>query len=258
LAIRARFEFAAGSWCIPAPPTPPFISTLGRPARREQATAEKEISARSDVYSLASVLYEMLTGQPPHLGGSAQAIIMKIIAEPVEVVTRYRKSVPSNVAAALARALEKVPADRFASSLASPMRCAIRRSRHVRSTRLLVRACRVGGSTGQRCRSRWRAHCCSWQRRGAGCAPRQAADGLHPVPYGWRSIRRTTFGDYPAPALSPDGTRLAFFAPDAAGVIQLWVRSLDAPAASAVPGTAGDEADLSQQPFWSPDGRSIA
>src|SRR5688500_15805875 len=84
----------------------------------EQATAEKEISARSDVYSLASVLFEMLAGQPPHLGGSAQQIIMKIIAEPVETVTRYRKSVPPNVAAALAKALEKLPADRFESAKA--------------------------------------------------------------------------------------------------------------------------------------------
>ena len=47
----------------------------------EQATAEKEISARSDVYSLASVLYEMLAGQPPHSGGSAQQVIMKILTE---------------------------------------------------------------------------------------------------------------------------------------------------------------------------------
>ena len=77
----------------------------------EQATAEKEITPRSDVYSLASVLYEMLAGEPPHSGGSAQAIIMKIIAEPAQLVTQLRKSVPTNVAAALDMALQKVPAD---------------------------------------------------------------------------------------------------------------------------------------------------
>jgi eukaryotic-like serine/threonine-protein kinase len=84
----------------------------------EQATAEKEIGARSDVYSLASVLYEMLAGQPPHIGGSAQQIIMKIITEQAAPVTQYRKSVPQHVAAALAVALEKLPADRFPSAQA--------------------------------------------------------------------------------------------------------------------------------------------
>ena len=79
----------------------------------EQATADKEITARSDVYSLASVLYEALSGEPPHTGGSAQQVIMKIIAEPAQPVTALRKSVPPNVAAALAKALEKLPADRF-------------------------------------------------------------------------------------------------------------------------------------------------
>jgi serine/threonine-protein kinase len=84
----------------------------------EQATAEKEISARSDVYSLGSVLYEMLTGDPPHTGSSAQQIIMKIITTPADLVTVHRKSVPANVAAAVARSLEKLPADRFESAKA--------------------------------------------------------------------------------------------------------------------------------------------
>jgi len=66
-----------------SPGTPHYMSP-------EQATADKEISARSDVYSLASVLYEMLAGEPPHMGNSAQAIIMKIIAEPVAPVTTRR------------------------------------------------------------------------------------------------------------------------------------------------------------------------
>jgi Tol biopolymer transport system component len=82
----------------------------------EQATAEKEITGRSDIYSLASVLYEMLTGEPPHMGNSAQQIIMKIITEPAAPVTKLRKSVPPHVAAAIATALEKLPADRFASA----------------------------------------------------------------------------------------------------------------------------------------------
>ena len=58
----------------------------------EQATADKQITARSDVYSLASVLYEMLTGSPPHVGSSAQQIIMKIVAEEAAPVTQLRKS----------------------------------------------------------------------------------------------------------------------------------------------------------------------
>src|SRR5215831_11840564 len=84
----------------------------------EQATAEKEITPRSDVYSLGSVLYEMLAGQPPHLGGAAQQVIMKIITDAAEPVTKYRKSVPPHVAAAVDKALEKLPADRFETAKA--------------------------------------------------------------------------------------------------------------------------------------------
>ena len=73
---------------------------------------------RADIYSLATVLYEMLAGEPPHLGATAQQIILKIIAEPVPLLTSRRKSVPPNVSAAIAQALEKLPADRFESSKA--------------------------------------------------------------------------------------------------------------------------------------------
>ena len=68
----------------------------------EQATAEKELTGRSDVYSLGAVLYEMLTGEPPHLGNSTQQIILKIVTDEARPVTELRKSVPPNVAAATA------------------------------------------------------------------------------------------------------------------------------------------------------------
>jgi len=84
----------------------------------EQATAEKDLTNRSDIYSLGVVLYEMLTGDPPHTASSVQQIIMKIVTEDAAPVTNMRKSVPANVAAAVAKALEKLPADRFASAKA--------------------------------------------------------------------------------------------------------------------------------------------
>jgi serine/threonine-protein kinase len=82
----------------------------------EQATAEKHLTNRSDIYSLGAMLYEMLTGDPPHTGSSAQQIIMKIVTDDARPVTELRKSVPPNVAAAVGEALEKLPADRFTNA----------------------------------------------------------------------------------------------------------------------------------------------
>src|SRR5262245_19934082 len=84
----------------------------------EQATADKHITNRSDIYSLGSVLYEMLTGEPPHTGASAQAISAKIVTDEARPVRELRKAVPPHVAAAVAKALEKLPADRFDSAKA--------------------------------------------------------------------------------------------------------------------------------------------
>ena len=82
----------------------------------EQASADRDVSARSDLYALACVLYEMLAGEPPHTGSTAQAVLMRILTEDPRDVTDVRKSVPPNVRDALTKALEKLPADRFESA----------------------------------------------------------------------------------------------------------------------------------------------
>ena len=82
----------------------------------EQAMGEREITARSDVYALGAVTYEMLTGEPPFSGPTAQAIVAKVMtAEPAEI-TSLRKTVPVHVADAVHIALQKLPADRFPSA----------------------------------------------------------------------------------------------------------------------------------------------
>ncbi len=84
----------------------------------EQATADRDLSARSDVYSLGCVLYEMIAGQPPHTGPSAQSVLMRILTEDPRDLVELRRSVPRHVAAVVAKAIEKLPADRFESAQA--------------------------------------------------------------------------------------------------------------------------------------------
>jgi TolB-like protein/tetratricopeptide (TPR) repeat protein len=79
----------------------------------EQATGGGELDARSDVYSLAAVVYEMLAGEPPHTGPTVQAVIAKLLTERPTRIRTVRDTVPEGIDTAVAKALAKVPADRF-------------------------------------------------------------------------------------------------------------------------------------------------
>ena len=82
----------------------------------EQATGDRALDARSDVYSLAAVLYEMLAGEPPVSGPTVQAVIAKLMTERPTRIRTVRDTVPEGIDNAVAKALAKVPADRFASA----------------------------------------------------------------------------------------------------------------------------------------------
>ncbi len=219
----------------------------------EQATAEKEITARSDVYSIASVLYEMLAGQPPHLGGSAQQIIMKIIAEPVAMVTQFRKTVPPHVAAALATALEKLPADRFAS--AAEFRDALRNPAFA-TTHGIGFAAGTSGVGTQGLRRRYYvalavaavasvAALAGWFRPEP--APEVSRHSLFlPDSQGLSTANGTLV------AISPDGRTIAYVTGNAP-TTQLLVRSLDELRPRVLSGSEG-----AINPSFSPDGKRIA
>jgi serine/threonine-protein kinase len=92
--------------------------SLGTPGYMspEQATGERVLDARADVYSLGCLLYEMLVGEPPHTGPTIQAVIAAVVTKDPELVSDRRPSVPPNVEAAVHKALAKLPADRFATA----------------------------------------------------------------------------------------------------------------------------------------------
>ena len=92
--------------------------SLGTPSYMspEQAMGEKSVDARSDVYAVGAMLYEMLTGEPPFSGASVQAIVAKVLTERPTPPSIVRDTVPPHIEAAALRALAKLPADRFASA----------------------------------------------------------------------------------------------------------------------------------------------
>jgi eukaryotic-like serine/threonine-protein kinase len=216
----------------------------------EQATAEKEITARSDVYSLGSVLYEMLTGNPPHSGGSAQQIIMKIVTEEAAPVTKMRKAVPPNVAAAVAKSLEKLPADRFesaaafAAALGDPTFHTVESpgtggggALHGPARRALVAMAALAALF--LVAALW-----GWLR--------PTAPDARPLHVELEPPLGTEYAEFRFAALAPDGRRLAFIGLGSAGRRQIWMRDLETGRIDSLPQTDGAEG-----PFWSPDGAAI-
>jgi serine/threonine-protein kinase len=94
-------------------------TTLGTPAYMspEQAAGARSLDARSDVYSLACVLWEMLAGETPFAAPTAQAMIARRFTETPRPLRAVRETVPAGIEQAVAKALAKAPADRFPSAL---------------------------------------------------------------------------------------------------------------------------------------------
>ncbi|MFN8650270.1 MAG: protein kinase [Gemmatimonadales bacterium] len=222
----------------------------------EQAMGERDITARSDVYALGCVLYEMLAGEPPFVGPTAQAIVARVMTEEPRSLTLQRKSIPPHVEAAVNMALEKLPADRFASAAAfaaalenggfTTMRSAQPRRalgrgapgagsllRVILPTAALVALVTFGVT-------RWLG------------APRSAATGLSmhvsiPLPDG----HELGASNLTPVAISRDGARIAYIG-QKDGKNRIFVRALEDVAANPLEGSEGGEA-----PFFSPDGQWV-
>jgi serine/threonine-protein kinase len=214
----------------------------------EQATGDQAIGAASDLYSLACVLYEMLVGEPPYVGATAQAVLGKIISGGPVSATTQRRSIPAHVDAAIRRALEKLPADRFptargfAEALSDP-------------------AFRHGASSGAAVVTR------TWNRVSIGATAAAVAFAAafawsvtRPVvptpltrlavqmPDGQRPLGDMTFD------ISADGRVIAYQGPGSTdGSTGLWIRRLDQ-----LDGEAIQNSDFARAPALSPDGTQLA
>ncbi len=229
--------------------------SLGTPAYMspEQAAADRVIDGRTDQYALAAVLYEMLAGEPPFRAATTPALIARVMTEPPRALTSLRPLVPGHIAATVHQALEKLPADRFASmrefvdaltrvpGAASPM-AVTATARTSRDWRPIAAVALVAGAVmGALSMS----------------ARRRPEPALPPMPVRFALEDDTTqrlnlvccgrlF------ALSADGRRLAFQGSGADSVTRLHVRDLGSLGSRAFPGTE-DAREL----FFSPDGNHV-
>ena len=217
----------------------------------EQAVGDQAPTAASDVYSLGCVLYEILTGDPPHTGSSAQAILGKILLGEVTRPTTLRRTIPAHVEGAILKSLERLPVDRFGSL--SELGAALRdpsfrhraeaeaevprdaRTPMVLSVFVAILALALGVSL--------------WQLLSPEPQPVARFELMLKES---RSFGMAAFGDVEF-ALSSDGSRIVYVGASPTGESQLWQRHLENLDAIPVPGTEG-----ARSPALSPDGQSVA
>ncbi len=204
------------------------------------------------MYALGAVLYEMLTGDPPFTGSTAQAIVARVVTESPRPLLPQRHTIPPHIEAAVLTALEKLPADRFGT--AAEFAAALADAKYASATTV---ASPAAPSPTKR---RWSA--VPLAALGiAGVATIAALWGwLRPAPTPlvnrFSLLFRPAEGLRPSAtagniAISPDGTKLVYIGPGEGGT-RLWLREHDKLRPTPIPGTDG-----AVSPFFSPDGRQL-